>query len=116
LKAVNDSLGHDAGDRMLRALAMRMAESLRSNETVYRIGGDEFALIVPATDLEGLSARLGDRVTAVCDGIGIVTASVGKVLGRADDTAETLVGRADREMYQAKRGTNGASRRPLEAI
>jgi diguanylate cyclase (GGDEF)-like protein len=103
LKGVNDRLGHDAGDRMLQALVDRLAASLRSSERIYRIGGDEFAAIVPAADLEGLSARLGDQIRAECDGIGIVSASVGTVLGRDDDTAETLVRRADRAMYEAKR-------------
>ncbi len=103
LKTVNDRLGHVAGDQMLRALADRFAGSLRARERVYRVGGDEFVAIVRAEDLEGLQARVGHRLTAEADSVGRVTASVGSIRGRAGDTADTIVRRADRAMYESKR-------------
>src|SRR6185503_15979992 len=58
-KDVNDTMGHQAGDRLLQLVGSRLRGTLREADTVARLGGDEFALILPSTDIEGavLAAR-----------------------------------------------------------
>jgi diguanylate cyclase (GGDEF)-like protein len=103
LKDVNDRYGHEAGDRMLRAVANAFAGALRANEEVYRIGGDEFVAIVDGADLDGVAVRLGGHIGVDVDGIGPCSASVGTITGRPGEFADDLVRRADQAMYHAKR-------------
>ena len=58
-KEINDGLGHHAGDRVLQQVAARLRRTLRQSDTIARIGGDEFAVLLPSTDLDGamLAAR-----------------------------------------------------------
>ena len=58
-KEINDGLGHHAGDRVLQQVASRLSRTLRQSDTIARIGGDEFAVLLPSTDLDGaiLAAR-----------------------------------------------------------
>jgi diguanylate cyclase (GGDEF)-like protein len=109
-KPVNDRFGHEAGDRVLRAVADAMRAHLRAEDTLGRYGGDEFLAVLPGTDASGAGAageRLRASVTEVQDhgdGVHRVTVSVG-VCCFSDDQpdVETLVSRADQAMYQAKR-------------
>ena len=108
-KQVNDSLGHAAGDTVLRHVADRLGGALRAADTVARIGGDEF--VVLAADLDGHlhAAEIGVRL-GVClreaDGIsnhGAVTGSVGVSISIAGaGTAESMLHEADMAMYRAK--------------
>ncbi|MHB8959407.1 MAG: GGDEF domain-containing protein [Candidatus Limnocylindrales bacterium] len=109
LKVVNDDRGHDAGDRMLRAVGDAFAACLRARERVYRIGGDEFVAIVRAEDLHGLAERLGTRLEIDVDGLGAVSASIGMISGRPGDGTTDLLRRADRAMYRSKRAHAAAS-------
>jgi diguanylate cyclase len=108
-KIVNDTLGHHCGDILLRVVAKRLLECLRSGDVLCRIGGDEFAVILQTTgrsDGEGVAARILSALTAPFD-VDVheiyVTASIG--ISRYPEDAqdlETLTRNADTAMYQAK--------------
>ena len=111
-KALNDSLGHAAGDVVLRAVASRMASLVRSTDVLLRWGGEEFLIFCPDTrDVEAVK-RLAQRL---CDAIGVepfrgeglespvpVTVSIGVAHRLGDESWEALVDRADQALYAAK--------------
>jgi diguanylate cyclase (GGDEF)-like protein/PAS domain S-box-containing protein len=110
-KYVNDTLGHAAGDTLLRAVAGRLRDSVRDDDTVARQGGDEFAVMLH--DLDGvddarrvadkLMQRLGDPINLGRRSLR-VTASIGiSVYPQHGETPETLLMRADAAMFRAKR-------------
>jgi diguanylate cyclase (GGDEF)-like protein len=109
-KAVNDRLGHVAGDRLLTIIGMRLSSRLRETDTVARLGGDEFALVVEdlaKPEHAGLVARkLLDAVVPpiMIDSRDVtVTASLGVALYPQDGShGATLLREADRAMYRAK--------------
>ncbi len=113
-KEVNDTLGHEHGDLLLRQVAARLTDAARPVDTVVRLGGDEFAIVVPAVDLAGADAvatALGAALDAPFSIAGHslqVGASIGIALGPAHgrDSA-TLLRRADVAMYTAKRASGG---------
>ncbi|ROP27902.1 putative bifunctional diguanylate cyclase/phosphodiesterase [Couchioplanes caeruleus] len=113
-KEVNDTLGHHAGDELLKVVAARLVEALRPEDTVTRLGGDEFGLILPGVDraevvalLSGARSRLTEEI--VLDGIPLtIEASFGVALYPEHGAeVEELLQCADAAMYQGKRGTNG---------
>jgi diguanylate cyclase len=114
-KDVNDTLGHHAGDELLRVVAQRLPASLRTDDTVARLGGDEFGLILPgipdAAHALELLARVREELAApiVLDGVPLsIEASFGVALYPAHgNTVELLLQHADAAMYQGKRGTSG---------
>ncbi|HXB14112.1 MAG TPA: diguanylate cyclase [Solirubrobacteraceae bacterium] len=118
-KEVNDQHGHAAGDELLRAVAGHLRGSVRSDDLVGRLGGDEFLVLCPYMD-EDNARRLADRLTisAAAGAIGSeadVTASVGVAWSRgAEIDAETLLANADRAMYEAKRERSRARREVAE--
>jgi diguanylate cyclase (GGDEF)-like protein len=106
-KQINDTDGHPAGDRALEAVAGLLERAIRGTDFAFRIGGDEFALLLPETEaveateaVERIAAALaGGAVLA--DGLGI---SFGlAVFPRDGDSAEELIRRADQALYAAKR-------------
>ena len=108
-KQVNDTYGHEAGDRALRTLADCLREELRGVDSAARFGGDEFAVILPQADLEG--ARLvGERLRARIEqtdgaGFGRISASFGvATFPLHASSRDTLVVAADRALYTAKHG------------
>jgi diguanylate cyclase (GGDEF)-like protein/PAS domain S-box-containing protein len=115
-KGVNDSLGHGAGDTLLRALAPRLSEALRPSDTLARIGGDEFAVLCEGldevTESVTIAERLLDVVSWPLDVAGVElrpSASIGLALvgqGTVID-AEDLVRDAGVAMYRAKRAGHG---------
>jgi diguanylate cyclase (GGDEF)-like protein len=118
-KRVNDTLGHSAGDEALRQVAEVCAGGLRSTDLLARWGGEEFAAILPQTDLEGavrLAERLRERVAARAYGRGgrtlRLTVSVGTAALRAEDGGlDDLIERVDGALYAAKRdGRNRVER------
>ena len=109
-KLVNDTLGHTIGDRLLQAVASRLVSSVRAEDTVARIGGDEFTvLLADVADRRGagvVAQKILDtvRVPVKIDSHDLlVTTSVGIAIFPDDGTeAETLLRNADRAMYRAK--------------
>ncbi|NAZ85041.1 EAL domain-containing protein [Kineococcus sp. T90] len=120
-KHVNDSLGHAAGDELLRVVSARMGAVVREGDVVCRFGGDEFVVLVPAVpagvreevaleELRALGQRLVDAVCApveLCGRQVRVGASVGVALAAAGDGAEQLLHDADAATYRAKAAGRG---------
>jgi two-component system cell cycle response regulator len=112
-KAVNDSRGHDAGDSVLREFAARVRRNIRGIDLACRLGGEEFVVVMPDTDLAKaylVGERLRQCIAAAPfyagERIGTleVTASVGVAsLEFAEDTPELILKRADQALYCAKR-------------
>jgi diguanylate cyclase (GGDEF)-like protein/PAS domain S-box-containing protein len=114
-KLINDSLGHHAGDALLRAVAPRLRSHLRPGDVVARFGGDEFGILIDRLADEGEAIAIADRVAAAftqpfaIDGVDhFVSASIGVAVSRASDertvNAELLIRDADAAMYRAKEG------------
>jgi len=108
-KRVNDALGHDAGDLLLRDIAAALTHEVRAVDLVARYGGDEFVVVLPDITAEG-ALPVAERVVAAVQRVGRarwastpVTASVGIALCRSDDEIATLLRRADTQAYVAKR-------------
>jgi diguanylate cyclase (GGDEF)-like protein/PAS domain S-box-containing protein len=114
-KTVNDSLGHDAGDEVLREVARRLEAVLRSGDTVARLGGDEFAVLIehgaePLAEVESIAQRILEALRApfVVDGHRVVVgASVGVAAGDGEADGSALLRNADIAMYRAKSGGKG---------
>jgi diguanylate cyclase (GGDEF)-like protein/PAS domain S-box-containing protein len=109
-KAINDRLGHAAGDEMLMAVGGRLREVLRPHDTVARLGGDEFVVLCEDLEDDRAAVRLAERVLAaldrpvVCGDQDVVcSASIGIALTRRSDaTPDALLRDADMAMYRAK--------------
>jgi diguanylate cyclase (GGDEF)-like protein/PAS domain S-box-containing protein len=114
-KLINDSLGHHAGDALLRAVAPRLRAHLRPGDVVARFGGDEFGILIDRLADEGEAVAIADRVATAftqpfsLDGVDhFVSASIGVAVSRASEeraiNAELLIRDADAAMYRAKEG------------
>ncbi|MCL6701639.1 EAL domain-containing protein [Pseudomonas sp. T1.Ur] len=110
-KLVNDSLGHSAGDELLKTVAQRMVECVRRTDTVVRLGGDEFVIILfdQPSDLDGVTPVLHKLQEAILQPIHLsghklhVTCSMGLATYPADGAdTDTLISNADAAMYRAK--------------
>ena len=117
-KAINDSLGHLAGDAMLKEVARRLAAALRQADTLARMGGDEFVLILNEItrpeDIETIAAKVLAHITQpmkLSDLELHASASIGISIYPSDGgNPETLLQHADAAMYQAKKGGRNAYR------
>jgi diguanylate cyclase (GGDEF)-like protein len=118
-KAINDSLGHEAGDALLVGVAARLAGCVRASDTVSRLGGDEFAILVEDT---GTDTEIGEMVDRVIESLRapfviegrevFVVASIGIAEPESNGaSAEDLLRDADAAMYHAKRGGGGRAER-----
>ncbi len=120
-KAINDTHGHDAGDIVLRTVAARLKENTRGDDTVSRLGGDEFLyLMTEIQSEEDIRAVVEKIVCAISTPFDVVLpsgvinlcvhASIGIAVFPQDGaTADALVSAADKAMYEAKRGKSGYS-------
>ena len=112
-KSINDSHGHDAGDDVLRDFALRIKRSIRGIDLACRVGGEEFVIVMPETDMavaamvaERLRRRIAAEPFPICQGSQRlpVTLSIGiAALRGQDDNAAALIKRADQALYRAKR-------------
>jgi diguanylate cyclase len=112
-KVVNDTYGHVLGDKVIRAVAHVLRSSIKGRDIAARLGGEEFAILLPHTSLPGASAVAEQIRGTVAQGricrpdgnesIGQVTLSVGVAIANVGDTLEALLERADAAMYAAKR-------------
>lgn len=112
-KVINDSYGHDAGDDVLRAFALRMRKATRNIDLACRYGGEEFVIVMPETDMavatvvaERLRRRIATEPFAIQQGARNleVTISIGiAALSSAGDNAASILKRADQALYRAKR-------------
>jgi diguanylate cyclase (GGDEF)-like protein/PAS domain S-box-containing protein len=110
-KLVNDSLGHTAGDELLRKVAPRLTEALRPGDTIGRLGGDEFVILLEQVPDEHAAARIAERIVGVFEvpfelaaGEHFAKASLGIALAQGEDEHQpaALIRDADAAMYQAK--------------
>jgi diguanylate cyclase (GGDEF)-like protein len=112
-KVINDSLGHAIGDQVLVEVAQRLQSCLRSEDTIARFGGDEFAILATnayPSDIEGLCDRLQRKIQApIILGIHNIEtrASIGIAFGTAQVNPDQLIRNADIAMYQAKANGKG---------
>lgn len=109
-KRVNDTHGHDAGDRVLRQFAELLSNSARAGDYVFRLGGEEFLLVLVDVDADGamraarnLRLRIHAETFRVVDGESMaITASIGVALYDGHPDYERTLRRVDRALYQAK--------------
>ena len=118
-KSVNDTHGHDTGDRVLQEMAGRLRSAIRSSDLACRTGGEEFVVVLSGTDLQ-TAERVGERVRKVVASRPFlasagchlsITVSLGVAsLTPADDSPDDILKRADQALYRAKReGRNRVS-------
>ena len=113
-KSINDNFGHAAGDKVLASVAALLRKQIRQCDILCRLGGEEFAIILPETDVRG-AAIVGEKLRASVANSQFrfkeqpvpVTVSIGAAEFRGSDTQEDVFERADRALYLAKkRGRN----------
>jgi diguanylate cyclase (GGDEF)-like protein/PAS domain S-box-containing protein len=110
-KEVNDTLGHDAGDSLLKMVAARCLDSVRESDTVARLAGDEFTVLLPRIAGADGAARVAEKLIAAIGrpfDLGTCQVEVGVSIGIAlfpqhGDTVESILNAADHAMYEAKR-------------
>lgn len=114
-KEINDSLGHDAGDQMLRMVADRLRAAMRQGDTVSRLGGDEFTILLEGIeqleDAAAVARKIIDSLGkpySIAQCVRRISASIGiSMYPRDGDRPESLLSKADKAMFQAKRKSSG---------
>jgi diguanylate cyclase (GGDEF)-like protein len=126
-KTVNDTLGHQAGDRLLQEIARAIQAAARETDAVFRYGGDEFTVLLPRSDAFGLHA-VADRISAAVEAVAApgtawateglrVSASIGTASFPVDGAdAEAILLAADRACFVAKRRGRGRVATALEGL
>jgi diguanylate cyclase len=111
-KRINDTHGHRAGDRVLARVGDSLRNWVREGDFVGRYGGDEFAILLPHTDMEAgiqLAEKIGYRAASRASLVAVrgeevsISFSIGVAAPRPGDTAESILERADRGLYKSKR-------------
>jgi diguanylate cyclase len=111
-KALNDTYGHLLGDKVIRSVAQLICESIKGRDIAARIGGEEFAIFLPETTLEGAmvlakricaaTAARSIRRSGTDQSVDRVTLSIGVAVSTESDSLESLLDRADKAMYAGK--------------
>lgn len=109
-KKVNDTLGHEMGDRLLITVANRLNNCLRGSDTVARLGGDEFTVILRAIPKEEVAAKVAEKILLTITepillegNVAKVSASIGiSIYPTNSHDTETIIKQADAAMYRAK--------------
>jgi diguanylate cyclase (GGDEF)-like protein len=106
-KQINDRYGHLVGDEVLKSFAQLISKRLRGSDSFARVGGEEFSIILPHTELshaaEVAEALRGEIENSIFNDVGRVTASFGVVqLDNTFDTSSTLLRKADKALYDSK--------------
>jgi diguanylate cyclase (GGDEF)-like protein len=108
-KRINDNYGHIVGDAVLRQVAQSVEATIRSSDALYRYGGEEFAIVLNGTDLEG-ALLLAERIRKNVEALRIdslkdvhITLSLGVAILQERDNARSLFERADSALYEAKK-------------
>ena len=120
-KRINDTMGHDAGDQLLQAIAQRLTKAVRESDTVARLGGDEFVLVLPSLgaadatfEVMAVISRVRESFTdpfTLSDQVPTLTCSIGVAIYPVDaPDAVTLIKQADTAMYSAKESGRNAYR------
>ena len=107
LKGVNDSLGHAAGDDLIRTVAASLRSGLRTQDLVFRYGGDEFVCVLPESDLAAAQRRLQEIQQQLATERGRDVFSVGFAALRDGESSEQLCARADGALYAERRIRRG---------
>lgn len=117
-KLINDRFGHQVGDSILQLFANMLGKNIKGRDTAVRYGGEEFALILPETDIEGARQLIENirrdlnaanwRVTNTRQPIGSITASFGVAEYEHDESLQQFIQKADHRLYLAKK--NGRDR------
>ncbi|MFO6420243.1 diguanylate cyclase [Hylemonella sp. W303a] len=109
-KRVNDTHGHDVGDQILKAFAVRTSKQLRKPDLFARYGGEEFTVLLPGTDA-AKAMLIAERVRASIAGMPLIaeppvpiTVSIGVAQRKPNESTESLLARADAALYAAKQG------------
>jgi len=108
LKQVNDTQGHAAGDRLIRCVADTLRSAFRSEDAVARIGGDEFAIILPRVNADGAALAV-ERILSQTDCYNQqnpdfpISFAIGMATGQPDISIEDLIKQADAQMYKNKK-------------
>jgi diguanylate cyclase (GGDEF)-like protein len=113
-KNINDTYGHDAGDRALESISQFLRKNIRDVDAIARYGGEEFVMLVPDADKEaafGLAERLREELAGIkLDNLPPITVSLGIATFPMDGTeVEDLIRKADAAMYEAKRAGRNIS-------
>jgi diguanylate cyclase (GGDEF)-like protein len=116
-KTVNDTMGHEEGDNLLRLVATTIAAAIRETDTVARLGGDEFALLLPETaEVSALAAvtKVQQQLKGEVESCWPITFSIGLVTYlKSPTTIDEVIGRADRLMYEVKEESKDALHREV---
>jgi diguanylate cyclase (GGDEF)-like protein len=122
-KQVNDTLGHAAGDAVLREVGRRLRAALRDTDLICRVGGDEFAVLVPLARADDVAVVAGKVLAALEPGFAVedvdvqLDASIGVAIAESEgETVESLLRHADRAMYDAKESGSSRWRRSTDPV
>jgi diguanylate cyclase (GGDEF)-like protein len=105
-KEVNDMHGHDAGDNVLQGIGAYLIQSMRATDRVFRMGGEEFLMLLYGTDLEG-GLHLAEKIRGEIMALDlledhVITVSVGVATLQSDDSRDSWIRRGDENLYRAK--------------